>query len=87
MILQAWHGLSDPKMEEALKVRMDFIWFTGFDIAGSVPDETSICRFRSRLIKVRQTPKQAVEPIPENRKEDETPSPVVRQSADPYAAC
>ncbi len=25
MILQAWHGLSDPKMEETLKVRMDFI--------------------------------------------------------------
>jgi len=37
-------------MEEALKVRMDFIWFTGFDVADSVPDETSICRFRNRLI-------------------------------------
>jgi IS5 family transposase len=122
MILQAWHGLSDPKMEEALKVRMDFIWFTGFDMADSVPDETSICRFRNRLINkkldkrlfselnlqltahgimVEQAkaaivdatviesaarPKQTVEPIPEDRKEDETPSSVIRQSVDPDAA-
>jgi len=50
MILQAWHSLSDPKMEEALKVRMDFMWFTGFDVSDSVPDETSICRFRNRLV-------------------------------------
>jgi len=42
MILQAWHSLSDPKMEEALKVRMDFMWFTGFDVSDSVPDETSM---------------------------------------------
>jgi len=51
MILQAWHSLSDPKMEEALKVRMDFMWFTGFDVTDCVPDETSICRFRNRLVK------------------------------------
>lgn len=50
MILQAWHSLSDPKMEEALKVRMDFMWFAGFDVSDSVPDETSICRFRNRLV-------------------------------------
>jgi len=50
MILQAWHSLSDPKMEEALKVRMDFMWFTGFDVSDAVPDETSICRFRNRLV-------------------------------------
>ncbi len=122
MILQAWHNLSDPKMEEALKVRMDFIWFTGFDIADSVPDETSICRFRHRLINKKldkrlfaelnrqlaahglmvekakaaivdasviesaARPRQTVDPIPEDRKEDETPSPMVRQSADPDAA-
>ncbi|HIP07568.1 MAG TPA: transposase, partial [Mariprofundaceae bacterium] len=51
MILQAWHSLSDPKMEEALKVRLDFMWFTDFDVSESVPDETSICRFRNRLVK------------------------------------
>ncbi len=30
-------------------------------------------------------PKQTVDAIPEDRNEDETPSPVVRQSADPDA--
>ncbi len=50
MILQGWHSLSDPEMEQALKVRMDFIWFTDFDITGDIPDETTICRFRRRLI-------------------------------------
>jgi len=50
MILQGWHSLSDPEMEQALKVRMDFIWFTGFDITGAIPDETTICRFRRRLV-------------------------------------
>jgi len=29
---------------------MDFMWFTGFDVSDSVPDETSICRFRNRLV-------------------------------------
>jgi len=123
MILQAWHSLSDPKMEEALKVRMDFMWFTGFDVLDSVPDETSICRFRNRLVKKKldvvlfaelnrqlaehniiieeapgaiidasviesaACPKQTVEPIQEDRKEDESEPPaVVHQSADPDAA-
>jgi IS5 family transposase len=40
MILQAWHSLSDPKMEEALKVRMDFMWFAGFDVSDSVSNQT-----------------------------------------------
>ena len=122
MILQAWHSLSDPKMEEALKVRLDFMWFTGFDVSESVPDETSICRFRNRLVKQgldailfaelnRQLaennimveaalaaivdasiiesaakPKQTVESIPEDRKEDETETVEVKDSADPDAA-
>ena len=122
MILQAWHSLSDPKMEEALKVRLDFMWFTDFDVSESVPDETSICRFRNRLVKQgldaklfaelnRQLtehnimveaakaaivdasiiesaakPKQTVETIPEDRKEDETEKVEVKNSADPDAA-
>jgi len=121
MILQGWHSLSDPEVEQALKVRMDFIWFTDFDIVGDVPDETTICRFRRRLINKKldkrlfaelnrqlsernimvkrakaaivdasviesaARPKQTVEDIPEDRREDETESPVVRQSADPEA--
>lgn len=49
LLLQAWHGLSDSKLEEALKVRIDFIFFTGLGIEEKMPDETTICRFRSRL--------------------------------------
>ena len=48
LILQAWHNLSDRGLEEALKVRMDFMAMTGFS---DVPDETTICRFRNLLIK------------------------------------
>jgi len=54
LLLQQWHNLSDPKMEESLKTRIDFMWFTGFGLASvdfDVPDETTICRFRGRLVK------------------------------------
>jgi len=47
LILQAWHNLSDPKLEEALKVRLDFMVFTGFEY--EVPDETTFCLFRNKL--------------------------------------
>jgi len=47
LILQAWHHLSDLELEEALKVRLDFIVFTELEEA---PDETTICRFRNLLI-------------------------------------
>ncbi len=54
LLLQQWHNLSDPKMEESLKTRIDFMWFTGFGLASAdfdIPDETTICRFRGRLVK------------------------------------
>lgn len=54
LLLQQWHQLSDPKMEEALHTRIDFMWFSGFGLADSemhVPDETTICRFRNKLAK------------------------------------
>jgi IS5 family transposase len=56
LLLQQWHTLSDPKMEDALKTRIDFMWFTGFGLANKdflVPDETTICRFRNKLVKRR----------------------------------
>jgi IS5 family transposase len=48
LILQAWHSLSDAELEEALRLRMDFMLFSGF--SGDVPDETTICRFRNLLV-------------------------------------
>jgi transposase, IS5 family len=50
LILQQWHSLSDPELEEALRVRLDFMLFTGFE--GEVPDETTLCRFRDKLIEL-----------------------------------
>lgn len=51
ILLQSWHSLSDPKLEEALRVRIDFMLFTGMGIEQATPDETTICRFRNRLVK------------------------------------
>ena len=54
LLIQQWHSLSDPKMEDALRTRIDFMWFTGFGLASEdflVPDETTICRFRNKLVK------------------------------------
>jgi IS5 family transposase len=53
LLIQQWYTLSDPKMEESLKTRVDFMWFTGFGLATNdfvVPDETTICRFRNKLV-------------------------------------
>lgn len=35
MLLGQWHGLSDTQLEHALKVRLDFMVFTGFDPAAA----------------------------------------------------
>ena len=47
LILQAWHSLSDEGLEEALRVRLDFMVITGLE---KVPDHTTLCRFRNLLI-------------------------------------
>jgi IS5 family transposase len=44
--LQVLYGLSDPGLEEALLVRLDFRRFCGFSLEDATPDETTICRFR-----------------------------------------
>ena len=51
LLIGQWHGLSDPKLEQALKVRLDFMMFCGLDLNASVPDETTHCRFRNALVK------------------------------------
>jgi len=50
ILLGQWHSLSDPKLEEALRVRIDFMHFCGLRLSDDVPDETTLCRFRNRLI-------------------------------------
>ena len=50
MILQHLYGLSDPQAQEQLNDRLSFQKFVQLDAHESVPDETTICRFRQRLI-------------------------------------
>lgn len=50
ILLGQWHSLSDAKLEEALRVRIDFMHFCGLTLSDDVPDETTLCRFRNRLI-------------------------------------
>jgi IS5 family transposase len=51
ILLGQWHSLSEPSLEESPRVRLDFILFTGFELLdGDFLDETTICRFRNRLI-------------------------------------
>lgn len=50
ILLGQWNGLSDAQLEYCIRIRLDFISFCGFDINDDVPDETTICRFRNKLI-------------------------------------
>ena len=50
ILLGQWHSLSDPQLQEALRVRLDFIAFCGLPLE-QLPDDTTLCRFRNRLIK------------------------------------
>ena len=50
LLLGQWHSLSDAQLEQALRVRLDFMTFAGFDLDEDVPDATTVCRFRNALI-------------------------------------
>ena len=52
LLIGQWHNLSHPKLEKSLRGRFDFILFAGPDLQGSVPDETTHCRFCNALVKV-----------------------------------
>ena len=49
MLLGQWHGLSDAQLEQALKVRIDFMVFTSFEPGDPFPDATTIDRKSTRL--------------------------------------
>lgn len=51
LLLAQWYGLSDPELEDCLKDRISFKKFVGLQMEDDVPDETTICRFRNRLMK------------------------------------
>jgi IS5 family transposase len=49
MLLQQWHGLSDPELEGALKDRLSFRRFLGVALSERLPDHSSLWRFREQL--------------------------------------
>lgn len=49
LLLQAWYGLSDVELEEALSDRLSFRRFVGLSLQDAVPDHTTLCRFRNTL--------------------------------------
>lgn len=50
LLLQSLYALSDAELEEALADRLSFRRFTGLSLTDAVPDHTTLCRFRQRLI-------------------------------------
>jgi IS5 family transposase len=50
LLLAQWYGLSDPELEDCLKDRISFKKFLGLQMEDDVPDETTLCRFRNRLM-------------------------------------
>jgi transposase, IS5 family len=51
LLLQRWHGLSDPAMEATLFDRLSFQRFAGLSLEDETPDHSTIWRFRERLTK------------------------------------
>jgi IS5 family transposase len=47
LLLQQWYGLSDAELEEALADRLSFRRFLGLDLEATIPDHTTLCRFRN----------------------------------------
>ena len=51
LLLQKYYNLSDQATEDALHVNLLYIRFVGLSLEESVPDESTICRFRNSLLK------------------------------------
>lgn len=52
LLLQQWYGLSDPEAEDQIRDRVSFQRFLGITERGDIPDETTVCRFRLKLIEI-----------------------------------
>jgi IS5 family transposase len=56
-LLQHCYGLSDPQCEELVKDRLSWRRFVGLGLQEAVPDETTLVRFRQRLVQYGQQEK------------------------------
>ncbi len=50
LFLQSWYSLSDPMTEELIHDRISFRKFLDIKDEDTIPDETTICKFRLKLI-------------------------------------
>lgn len=57
LLLQAWYGLSDAELEFRLGDSLAFGRFVGLSLEDEVPDHTTLCRFRNRLVSERRLEK------------------------------
>lgn len=53
LMLQQLYGLSDAELEEAIYDRLSFRRFCGLGLDETVPDHTTLCRFRNRLVELK----------------------------------
>jgi IS5 family transposase len=51
LFLQSWYSISDPMTEELIHDRISFRKFLDIKDSDTIPDETTICKFRNALIK------------------------------------
>src|SRR3954466_13128018 len=51
LLLQQWYGLPDEGLEAAVDDRLSFRRFAGIPLSESVPDHSSVWRFREQLAK------------------------------------
>ncbi len=52
LFLETWYGLSDPELEEQVLDRVSFQRFLNVRNRSDIPDETTICRFRQKLVEL-----------------------------------
>lgn len=50
LLLGQWYSLSDRELANCLKLRIDFLYFTGFAPTDNLPDYSTINKFRNLLI-------------------------------------
>lgn len=61
LLLQRLYGLSDAELEDTLYDRLSFRRFCGLGLEDDVPDHTTLCRFRNRLVEAQVLEKLFVE--------------------------
>jgi len=49
-LLHTWYGLSDVEVEDQVNDLLSFSRFAGLGMEDTVPDSTTVCRFRNVLV-------------------------------------